>query len=136
MCYYEIDICLLQKEQGDRTRERAGEQTRTVQISVPSELVMDLLAQGAILQVQIGPVPLRPDLARPAPRPERPESTNPRPEASNIRPNVAAENSRPNPSGSGRSETDITRPERPLSRHLLLDQCHLLQTGHPCQTMM
>ena len=90
---------------------------RTVQMSVPSELVMDLLAQGAILQVQIGAVPLRPDLARPAPRPERPESTNPRPETSNIRPNVAAENSRPNPSGSGRSETDITRPERLFSRH-------------------
>ena len=79
---------------------------------------MDLLAQGVILQVQIGPVPLKPDLVRPAPRPERPESTNPRPEAetSNIRPNVTAENPRPNPSGSGRSETDITRPEKPLSR--------------------
>ena len=86
--------------------------------SVPSKLVMDLLAKGAMLQVQIGLVPLRPDLARPAPRPERPESTNPRPEAetSNIRPNVADESSRPNPSGSGRSETDVTRPERPRSR--------------------
>ena len=88
---------------------------RTVQISIPSKLVMDLLAQGAILQVQIGPVPLRLNLARPAPRPERPESTNPRLETSNIRPNVA-ENSRPNPSGSGRSETDITMPEKSLSR--------------------
>ena len=60
---------------------------RNREISVPSELVMDLQATGAILQVQIGPVPLRPDLARPAPRPERSESTNPRPEAetSNIR---------------------------------------------------
>ena len=66
--------------------------------------------------MQIGPVPLRPDLARPAPRPERPESTNPRPEAetANIRTNVADESSRPNPSG--RSETDVTRPERPISR--------------------
>ena len=73
---------------------------------------MDLLAQGAILQVQIGPVPLRPDLARPGPRPERPESTNTRPEASNTRPNVAAENTRTNL----RYETGLTRPERPLSR--------------------
>ena len=99
-------------------QEREENRPRTVQISVPSELVMDLLAKGAVLQVQIGPVPLRPDLARPAPRPERPESTNPRPEAetSNIRPNVADESSRPNPCGSGRSETDVTRPERPLSR--------------------
>ena len=66
--------------------------------------------------MQIGPVPLRPDLARPAPRPERPESTNPRPEAetANIRTNVADESSRPNPSG--RSETDVTRTERPISR--------------------
>ena len=66
----------------------------------------------------MGSLPLRPDLARPAPRQERPESTNPRPETSNIRPNVAAENIRPNPSDSGRSETDITRHERPLSRFL------------------
>ena len=96
--------------------EREENRPRTVQISVPSELVMDLLTKGAILQVQIGPVPLRPDLARPAPRPERPESTNPRPEAetANIRPNVADESSRPNPSG--RSETDVTRPERSISR--------------------
>ena len=98
--------------------EREENRPRTVQISVPSELVMDLLTKGAILQVQIGPVPLRPDLSRPAPRPERPESTNPRPEAetSNIRPNVADESSQPNPGGSGRSETDVTRPKRPLSR--------------------
>ena len=48
-------------------QEREENRPRTVQISVPSELVMDLLAKGAILQVQIGPVPLRPDLARPAP---------------------------------------------------------------------
>ena len=100
-------------------QEREENIPRTVQICVPSKLVMDLLAQGAILQVQIGPVHLRPDLARPAPRPESPESTNPRPEAetSTIRPNVEAENSRPNPSGSGGSENDITRPERPSSRH-------------------
>ena len=70
-----------------RRNRGTGQET---QISVPSKLVMDLLAQGAILQVQIGPVPLRPDLARPASRPERPESTNPRPEASNTRPTIAA----------------------------------------------
>ena len=29
---------------------------------------------------------------------------------------MADECSRPNPSGSGRSETDVTRPERPISR--------------------
>ena len=29
---------------------------------------------------------------------------------------MADESSRPNPNGSGRSETDVTRPERPLSR--------------------
>ena len=74
--------------------------------------------QGAILQVQIGPVPLRPNLARPAPRPERPEPTTPRPEAetSNIRPNVADGSSRPNPSCSGKSEADVIRPESPMSR--------------------
>ena len=42
---------------------------------------------GAILQLQMDPVPLRPNLTRPK---ERPEVTNPRPEAEtvNIRPNA------------------------------------------------
>ena len=75
---------------------------------------MDLLAQGATLHVQIGPVPLRLDLAQTAPRPERPESTNTRPDASNTRPNVAAKNPRPNPTG--RSETGLTRPDRHVSK--------------------
>ena len=95
---------------------RENRTSNSIQISVPCELVMDLLSQGAILQLQMGPVPLRPDLARPGPRPERPEATNPRPEAemSNIRPNVADDSSRPNPNG--RSENDVPRPERPMSR--------------------
>ena len=73
---------------------------------------MDLQSQGAILLLQMGPVPLRPNL----PRPERPESTNPRPEARtvNIRPNTD-EHPRPNPSG--QSDMDPPRPERPPSRH-------------------
>ena len=58
------------RERQDREKNRP----RTVQISVPSELVMDLLAKGTILQVQIGPVSLRPNLTRP----EGPESTNPK----------------------------------------------------------
>ena len=96
-----------------RNRERQDRENRprTVQISVPSELVMDLLTKGAILQVKIGLVPLRPNLTRP----ERPESTNPRPEAEtvNIRPN-ADEHPRPNPAG--RSDIDPPRPERPQSK--------------------
>ena len=78
---------------------------------------MDLLSQGAILQLQMGPVPLRPDLARPGPRPERPDPTNVRSEAevSNIRPNnVTDENPRPKPTE--RSEIYPPRPERPRSR--------------------
>ena len=66
----------------------------------------------------MGPVPLRPDLAMPGLRPERPDSTNARPEAeaSNIRPNnVTDENPRPNPAG--RSEIEPSRPERPRSGH-------------------
>ena len=84
---------------------------RTIQISVPCELVMDLLSQGAILQLQIGPVPLRPNLTRP----ERPESTNPRPEAEtvNIRPNT---DEHPRPNVAGGSGIDPPRPERLPSR--------------------
>ena len=78
----------------------------TVQISVPSELVMSILARGAILQVQIGPVPIRPVL-RPASSPERPEPTP-------LRPNAPGEDPRPNPAG--RTNIDPPRPERPVSR--------------------
>ena len=49
-------------------QDRKEKRPRTVEISVPSELVMDLLTKGAILQIQMGPVPLRPDLARPGPQ--------------------------------------------------------------------
>ena len=86
------------------SRSRQGQEDReetmpgTVQISVPCELVMSILARGATLQVQIGPVPIRPVL-RPASSPERPE---PAP-------------LRPNPSGG--SDADPPRPERPPSRH-------------------
>ena len=95
------------RERQDREENRP----RTIQISVPSELMLDLLDRGAILQIQMGPVPLRPDLARPGPRPERPES---RPETSHTKPNVTDENPRPNPAG--RSGTDPPRPKRPQSR--------------------
>ena len=105
-----------------RTEEQDNRENRisnSVQISVPCELVMGLLSQGAILQMQIGPVPLRPDLVRPS---SRPESTNTRPDAANTRPNAANENTRPeaaqlNPRPNPeRSETYLTRPERPVSR--------------------
>ena len=79
--------------------------SRTIQISVPCELVMDLLSQGAILQLQMGPVPLRPNLTRP----EGPGANNSRPDP---RETV---NIRPNPSGG--SDIDPPRPERPPSRH-------------------
>ena len=84
-----------------RIREREQE-ARTVQITVPSDLVMNLLAQGAILQVQIGPVPLRPIL-----RPGNPEeSTRPHPPATETSPRL----------GSRRPEAGPARPERPRSR--------------------
>ena len=83
------------------SRGRLGQQNRTggdtVNISVPCDLVIGPLSQGAILQMQIGPVPLRPDLAWPAPRPDSVRTT-----------------SRPD---SGRTQTRITRPARPASRH-------------------
>ena len=90
---------------------------------------MGLLDQGAILQLKIGPVPLRPDLARPGPWPDstntRPEvaHTNARPDDVNTRPNAANKNTRPETAQSnprpnpGRAEADLTRPERPVSRH-------------------
>ena len=86
------------------SRRRQGQEDReetmpgTVQISVSSELVMSILTRGAILQVQIGPVPIRPVL--------RPASSAERPEPAPLRPN-----------SSGGSDADPPRPERPPSRH-------------------
>ena len=65
-------------------------------------------------------MPLRPDLVRPAPRPD---STNTRPDAANTRQNAANKNYRLgtgqlNPRlDPGRSEIDLTRSEKPVSRH-------------------
>ena len=92
------------RRQGQEEREEII--PRTVRISLPSELVMSILTRGAILQVQIGPVPIRPVL-RPASSPERPESA--------LRPNAPGEDPRPNPAG--RTNIDPPRPERPVSRH-------------------
>ena len=135
MYYYEKMIFVSSRTRRSEQGNRENRTSSSIQISVPCELVMGHLSQGGILQLQIGPVPLRPDLARPGPRPERPEPTNPRPEAemSNIGPNVADDSSRPNPSG--RSEKDVPRTERPISRHPPIRPVSLSQTGHPYQTM-
>ena len=107
------------------SRGRGTEQNRTggdtVHISVPCELVIGLLAQGAILQMQIGPAPLMPDLARPAPRPDcantRPDTanTNTRSDTANTNTRQDAANANPR-TDSGRSQATLNRPERPSSR--------------------
>ena len=110
----------------------------TVHISVPYELVMGLLAQGAILQIQISPVPLRPDLARPAPRPDSANTTpgtantNTRPDTANpnTRPDAANTNARPD---SERSQANLNRPERPATGAHLQGLFHHILTDPPCQ---
>ena len=100
-------------QDGENQENKNQNRSRSIQISVPCELVMDLLSQGAILQLQMGPLPLRPSLTRP----EGPGANNPRPdprETVNIRPNTD-EQCRPNPSGG--SDIDLPRPEIPPSRH-------------------
>ena len=73
------------RRQGQEEREEII--PRTVQISVPSDLVMSLLTRGAILQIQMDPVPLRPVL-RPAFSPEGPEPVP-------VRPNAPGDDPRP-----------------------------------------
>ena len=107
--------------------------SRNIQISVPCELVMDLLSQGAILQLQMGPLPLRPHLTRPEgpgvniPRPEGPGANIPRPN-----PNETG-NIRPNPSGG--SEADPPRPERPPSRHPAARNVRTVRPIRPVRTV-
>ena len=89
---------------GDRQQVRPGD---TINITVPCDLVMGLLSQEAILQMQMGPVPLKPELARPTSKPDdsgrscRPDSARP-----------LYPTSRPD---SGRSPRP-TRPARPAIR--------------------
>ena len=84
----------------------------TVNITVPCDLVLGLFSQGAILQRQIGPVQLRPELARPTSRPDSGRSSRPDSARS------ARTNSRP---VSGRSP----RMTRPASR------CHNMDNEIP-----
>ena len=87
-----------------RGRQGNGQQNRigdTVNITVPSALVLSLLPLGSILQMKIGPVPLRPDLARPATTPDSGRSSRP----------DSARSSRP----------DSGRSPKPASRHPNLD---------------
>ena len=84
------------REGQDGENQENQNRSRSIQISVPCELVMDLLSQGAILQLQMGPLPLRPSLTRP----EGPGANYPRSdlrETVNIRPNTD-DHCRPNPS--------------------------------------
>ena len=101
-------------QDGENQENQNQNRSRTIQISVPCKLVMDLLSQGAILELQMGPVPLRPNLTRP----EGPGANNQwpesRPESVHSRPNVPEDDPRPNPTG--RTAIDPPRPERPVSR--------------------
>ena len=82
------------ERQGNAQQNKIGD---TINITVPSDLVLGLLSQGAILQMQIGPMPLRPDSGRSS----RPDSAR-----------SSRTTSRPD---SGRSPR-MTRPARPTSR--------------------
>ena len=92
------------RQGGDRQQVRPGD---TINITVPCDLVMGLLSQGAILQMQIGPVPLRPELARPTSRPDD-SGRSSRPDSARS----LYSTSRPD---SGRSLRP-SRPARPASR--------------------
>ena len=108
-----MKLPFVSSREGQDGENQNQNRSRSIQISVPCKLVMDLLSQGGIHQLQMGPLPLRPSLTRP----EGPGTNNPRPdprETVNIRPNTD-EHCRPNPSGG--SDADPPRPERPPSRH-------------------
>ena len=111
--YVTMKLPFVSSREGQDGENQNQNRSRSIQISVPCKLVLDLLSQGAIHQLQMGPLPLRSSLTRP----EGPGANNPRPdprETVNIRPNTD-EHCRPNPSGG--SDIDPPRPERPPSRH-------------------
>ena len=89
--------------QGYEQKNRTGD---TVNITVPSDLLLRLIPHRAILQMQIGPVPLKPDLARPVSRPDYGRSSR----------SDSTRSSRPaSRQDSGRSPRPA-RPARPASR--------------------
>ena len=93
----------------NRQQNRTGD---TVNITVPCDLILGLLSQWAILQMQIGPMPLRPELAKPTSRADSGRSSRPD-SARSLR-----TTSRPD---SGRSPR-TTRPARPTGRHPNMDK--------------
>ena len=105
-------------EQGvNRQQNRTGD---TVNIIVPSDLVLGLLSQEVILQMQIGPAPLRPHLARPTSRPDSGRSCRP----------DSAKSSRPASRPDSCRSPRPARPARPPSRHPnMRGQYHLSQIG-------
>ena len=99
--------------QGQRQQNRIGV---TVNITVPSDLVLRLHTHGAILQMQIGPVPLRPDLARPTSRPDSGRSSRPdsgRQSRPTSRPD-SGRSSRPNRTTSRQPNLSSERPISPF----------------------
>ena len=108
-----MKLPFVSSREGQDGENQDQNRSRTIQISVPCKLVMELLSQGPILQLQKGPVPLRPNLTKP----EGPGANNQwpesRPEPVHLRPNVP-DDSRPNPTG--RTAINPPRSERPVSR--------------------
>ena len=112
--YVTMKLPFVSSREGQDGENQNQNSSRTIQISVLCKLVMDLLSQGAILQLQMGPMPLRPNLTRPegtGANNQRPES---RPGPVHSRPNVPEDDPRPNPTG--RTAINPPRPERPVSR--------------------
>ena len=97
------------RQGSDRQQVRPGD---TINITVPCDLVMGLLSQGAMLQMQMGPVPLRPELARPTSRLDDSGRSS--------RPVSARSLHSTSRQDSGRSPKP-TRPARPASRHPIMD---------------
>ena len=96
ICIYQLIICILYKMSdsmskydvmnvifvSSRGRGRQGQYANrigdTVHITVPNDLILRLLPEGAILQLQIGPVPyIRQDSARPTSRADSGRSSRP-----------------------------------------------------------
>ena len=73
-----INVIFVSSRARGRHKQQVNRVGDTVNITVPSDLVLRLLPEGAILQVQIGPVPcIKQNSARPTSRPNSGRSPRP-----------------------------------------------------------
>ena len=110
-----MNVIFVSSRARGRQEQQVNRVGNTVNITVPSDLVSRLLLEGAILQLQIGPVPyIRQDYARPTSRQNSGRSPRPYIRQDYARP-TSRQNSGRSPRPTSRLNSDRDRPISPFT---------------------